>query len=75
MSETFTIATSSLWVAFEASKAGISLQISSMVTNLKEMQSDGFLARFILRTLGCWEKLSISLSAGSSLKTRYNMGL
>ena len=41
---------SSLWVASEASKAGISLQISSIVTNLKEKQSKEILASLILRT-------------------------
>ena len=37
----------SLSVAFEASKAHISLQISSIVTNLKEKQSEEFLASLI----------------------------
>ena len=40
----------SLRVAFEASKAHISLQISSAVTNLKEKQSE-VSASLILRTL------------------------
>ena len=35
---------SSLWVVIEASKARVSLQISSIVTNLKEKQSEKFLA-------------------------------
>ena len=42
---------SSLLVAFEASKASISLQISSTVINLKEKQSEGSLASLILQTL------------------------
>ena len=60
---------SSLWVAFEASKARISLQISSIVTNLKEKQSEEFLASLILRTLAWWEKFSTALRAGSSIKS------
>ena len=53
MSELFFIilvGISSLRVAFEASKALISLQISSAVTNLKEKQSE-VSASLILRTL------------------------
>ena len=61
----------SLWVAFKASKARISLQISSIVTNLKEKQSEEFLASLILRTLAWWEKLSIALRTESSLKSDY----
>ena len=54
MSDSFLIilvSMSSLLVAFEASKASISLQISSTVTNLKEKQSEGSLASLILQTL------------------------
>ena len=40
---TILVGISSLRVAFEASKAHISLQISSVVTNLKEKQSEEFL--------------------------------
>ena len=47
---------SSLWVAFDASKANIALQISSIVTNLKEKQSEESLASLILRTLAWLEK-------------------
>ena len=64
---------SSLRVAFEASKARISLQISSIVTNLKEKLSEKSLASLILRTLACWEKISIALRTGSSLESD-NMG-
>ena len=39
----------SLWVAFEASKASISLQIYSIVTNLKRKQSEESLASLILK--------------------------
>ena len=42
---------SSLLVAFKASKARISLQISSIITNLKKKQSEEFLASLILTTL------------------------
>ena len=42
---------SSLWIVFEVSDAIISLQIYSIVTDLKETQSEGFLACFILRKL------------------------
>ena len=42
---------SSLQVAFEAYKVRISLQISSTVTNLREKQSEEFLAFLILRIL------------------------
>ena len=54
MSELFLIilvGISSLSVAFEVSKAHISLQISSIVTNLKKKQSEEFLPYLILRTL------------------------
>ena len=61
----------SLCAAFEASKARISLQISSIVTNLKEKQSEEFLASLILRTLASWEKISIALRTESSLKSDY----
>ena len=64
---------SSLQVAFEAYKVRISLQISSTVTNLKEKQSEEFLAFLILRILAWWEKFSIALRTGSSLKSD-NMG-
>ena len=76
MSELFLIIVvgmSLLWVAFEASKARISLQISSVVTNLKEKQSEEFLASLILRTLAWWENFSIALRTGSSLQSD-NMG-
>ena len=72
MSELFLInlvGMSSLWVVIEASKARVSLQISSIVTNLKEKQSEEFLASLILRTLAWWEKFSIALRTGSSLKS------
>ena len=48
----------------EASKARISLQISSIVTNLKEKQSEEFLASLILRTLAWWEKFFNSIKGG-----------
>ena len=64
---------SSLWVAFQASKARISLQISSIIANLMEKQSEEFLAFLILRTLAWWEKVSTALRTGSSLKSD-NMG-
>ena len=64
---------SSLQVAFEAYKVRISLQISSTVTNLREKQSEEFLAFLILRILAWWEKFSIALRTGSSLKSD-NMG-
>ena len=38
---------SSLWVAFEASKASISEQIFTIVTNLKEKQSEKSLVSLI----------------------------
>ena len=50
----------------------MSFQISFIVTNLKEKQSESF-ASLILRTLALWEKFSIALRAGSSLKSD-NMG-
>ena len=56
------VGTSSLLVTFEASKTRISLQISSIVTSLKEKQSEEFLASLILRTLVWWEKFSIALT-------------
>ena len=34
------------------------------VTNLKEKQSEMFLASLILKTLGCWEKFSIAFRTG-----------
>ena len=64
---------SSLQVAFEAYKVRISLQISSTVTNLREKQSEEFLAFLILRILAWWEKFPIALRTGSSLKSD-NMG-
>ena len=70
---TILVGMSSLWVAFEASKARISLHISSVVTNLKEKQSEDFVASLILRTLSWWEKFSIALRTGSSFKSD-NMG-
>ena len=76
MSELFLVilvGMSSLSVGFEASKERISLQISSIVTNLKEKQSEEFLVSLILRRLTRWEKFSITLRTGSSLKS-YNMG-
>ena len=39
---------SSLWVTFEAFKASISLQKTSIVTNLKEKQSEESLVSLIL---------------------------
>ena len=48
----------------EASKARISLQISSIVTNLKEKQSEEFLASLILRTLAWCEKFFNSIKGG-----------
>ena len=53
----------------EASKARISLQISSIVTNLKEKQSEEFFGSLILRTLAWWEKFSVAFRTGSSLKS------
>ena len=38
-----------LWVAFEASKASIPFQIPSVVTNLKEKQSEEVLPSLILK--------------------------
>ena len=70
---TILVGMSSLWVAFEASKARISSHISSVVTNLKEKQSEDFVASLILRTLSWWEKFSIALRTGSSFKSD-NMG-
>ena len=64
---------SSFWVIFEASQASISLQISFIVTNLKQNQSEGFLAYSILRTLVCLEKFSMVLKTESSLESD-NMG-
>ena len=64
---------SSLSVGFEASKERISLQISSIVTNLKEKQSEEFLASLILKRLTRWEKFSITLRKVSSIKS-YNVG-
>ena len=61
------------WLAFEKSKARISLQIYFIVTNLKEKHSEEFLASLILRTLAWWEKSSIALSTGLSLISD-NMG-
>ena len=58
-----------LWVAFQASNANISLQISSVVTNLKEKQSEESLASLIFRMLAWWEKFSIVFRTGSSLKS------
>ena len=42
---------SSFWVAFKASKASISLQISSIVTNLKKKQPEDIVASLILKAL------------------------
>ena len=59
MSELFLIilvGRSSLSVAFDASKANVALQISSIVTNLKEKQSEESFASLILRTLAWLEK-------------------
>ena len=53
---TILVGMSSLWVAFEALKAGISLQISSIVTNLKEKHSEESIASLILKTLVWWKK-------------------
>ena len=66
------IGTSSLWVDFEASKASISLQISSVVTNLKGKKSEESLTSLILRT-HAWEKVLIAFRSESSLKSD-NMG-
>ena len=62
-----------LWVAFEASKASISLQTSSIVTNVKEKQSEESLASLILKTLGRWKKFPIAFTMGWSLISD-NMG-
>ena len=59
----------SFWLAFEASKASVFLQISSIVTNLKKKQSEESLASLILRTLTWSEKFSIAFRTGSSLKS------
>ena len=59
----------SFCLAFEASKASVFLQISSIVSNLKEKQSEGSLASLILRTLIWLEKFSIAFRTGSSLKS------
>ena len=72
MSELFLIILvdmSLLWVAFEASNANISLQISSIVTNLKEKQSKESLAFLILRTIAWWKHFSIAFRTGSSLRS------
>ena len=59
----------SFWLAFEASKASVFLQISSIVTNFKKKQSEESLASLILRTLTWSEKFSIAFRTGSSLKS------
>ena len=59
---------SSLWVAFETSKVSVSLQIPSLVTNLKEKQSEEFFACSILKTLACCtaQKMKFSVKDFSS---------
>ena len=47
----------------------ISLQISSIVTNLKEKQSEESLGSLILRTLAWWEKVLIAFRMELSLKS------
>ena len=59
---------SSLWVAFEVSKASISLQISSPGTDSKEKQSEEFLASLALKTPAWWEEFLIAFKTGLSVK-------
>ena len=51
------------------SMANISLENSSLITNLKEKQSDEFLGCLILRTIACWEIFAMALKTGSSIKS------
>ena len=65
---------SSLWVAFEASKASISEQIFTIVTNLKEKQWEKSLFSLISGPLAWWEKFTITFDSAfksfrSSLKS------
>ena len=53
-----------LWIAFKAPNANISLQISSIVTKLKEKESEESIASLILRALAWWEKFSIAFRTG-----------
>ena len=67
------VGVSSILAAFEASRASISLQISTIVTTFMEIQSEESLASLFLRTLAWWGTFSIAFRTGSSHKSD-NMG-